>query len=111
MGCEVLLSACLSVFCLSVRSCIAKTAHLHFTTSSVAVARSFSDGITIHYLGLLSVLWTTSYFHIIDRIDNACVSSVRQVAAPGTKSALSPTAFCFIIECDLPGEISRAHVS
>jgi len=61
----------------------------------VTVVSSSTDGSMIRYV--LTVLWMTSCFHIIqliDRIrDNAYVSSSRQMAAPGRRMP-SPTASC-----------------
>jgi len=35
---------------------------------SLAMARSFCDNNAVRYLGLLLVLWMTSYFHIMERV-------------------------------------------
>jgi len=60
----VRVSVCLSV---SVRSYMSQTTPLNLTKFSVyvamAVARSSSDGFTMHYI--LPVLWMTSRLHIM----------------------------------------------
>jgi len=70
-----------------------KTLRPNFTKLSVPVsmARSFSDGSVIHYVGLFRILWMTSRFHIMQVVgqNQMYISSSLPDGGTGAKSAVS----------------------
>jgi len=93
MGCGMLQSACLYV-CLSAQKPHDQTSRNFLHTLLLTVARSFSDHNAIRYV--LPVLWMTSCFKNGGNRPKSKTTRmhgtfrrVRQVAAPGAKSAVS----------------------